>query len=92
MKMLTKTKLDRRQSTLPEVTIQEALENHIKKDSLPKEIQETLLQELKDLFLPYWADTTNNIVTVSATDSAELALNLIFWWGDEENRKWSRSH
>lgn len=52
MTMLTKAKLDRRWCVFPEVSIQEALEEKIKKDALPKGTQETLLSNFKELFIP----------------------------------------
>lgn len=81
--MLKKTEIDRCRRARPELTLIEALEDHIKKDSLPVESQETLLNEMKELFLAYWADTSDNIVTVPAMDAAELVLKNIRRWSNK---------
>lgn len=81
--MLTKTKIDLRRRARPELTLLEALENHIAKDSLLKETQDTLLNEMKELFLPYWSDTSDNIITVPSMDAAKLVLKTICCWSEE---------
>lgn len=38
---------------------------------------------MKELFLPYWSDTSDNIVTVPTMDAAKLELKTIRRWSEE---------
>lgn len=83
MKMLKKTKVDCCRSTCSELTLQEALENYIEKYYIPKVTQETLLAELNEIFLPYWSNSLDNIITVPVTDATKLPLKMIPRWSEE---------
>lgn len=68
----------------PRLTFRRSSKPH-QKDALPKGTQETLLNELKEIFLPYWSNNLENIVMVPATDAAELNLRMIRRWSREAN-------
>lgn len=51
--MLNKTKVERCRQNRPEILLQKAVAKNLKGDLLPKGIQENILNDFKDIFLPY---------------------------------------
>lgn len=63
--------------------LQETVAKSLNGDALLKRHTGNILNQFKELFLPYWSDSSDSMVTVPTKVAAELVLKMVLCWNNQ---------